>query len=238
MKIMEICAGQRPRERMMSEGPSVLSDGELLAVLLRCGGRDCNALELAQRLLSAAGGNLSALFSMSSSQMCSIPGIGLAKASLVCAAFELGRRFVAEESGVKHTPVLGSRMVCDLMLPFLKALDREQCWALFLNSSNFVVGRECICQGSLNSTPVDIRRIVKLALDRNAASVILVHNHPSGNPEPSDADQRSTSRLRAALSNFGMLLLDHVIIGDRSFFSFADDELTDLCFCASDGRLG
>ena len=233
---MEICAGERPRERMMSGGPSGLSDSELLAILLRCGSRDCNALELAHRLLSASGGKLSSLFAMTPSRMCSIPGIGPAKSSLIYAAFELGRRFVAEDSGVKHSPVLGSGMVCDLMLPFLKALDREQCWALFLNSSNFVVGRECICQGSLDSTPVDIRRIVKTALDRNAASVILVHNHPSGNPSPSEADQRSTARLRAALSNFGMLLLDHVIIGDRSFFSFADNELTDLCACGSGDR--
>lgn len=225
MKIKDLSADERPREKMLARGAGSLSDGELLAVLLRSGNRDESALDLARRLLSLSGGRLGTLFNLSQDKLCSLPGIGPCKAGSILAAFELGRRFLQEESSVVKTPLLTARQIYDRMIPQLKGLPHEECWILFLNEHNYLLDRIRVSSGGGSSTVIDIRQIIRIALDKGAASLILVHNHPTGNPTPSQADIRNTDDLRRGVGAVGLVLLDHVVVSDDSFFSFADDRM-------------
>ena len=184
MTIKELRADERPREKMLARGAGSLSDGELLAVLLRSGNRECSALDLARQLLDLADGRLSALFNLPPDRMLALGGIGPGKAASVLAAFELGRRFLQEASSVVKSPVLTARRVHELMLPRLKGLQHEECWVLFLNDHQYLVGKVRVTSGGGNSTTIDIRQIIRMALDKAASALILVHNHPSGNPTP------------------------------------------------------
>ena len=238
MLIKEIVVADRPREKLLSKGVEALGDGELLAVLLRCGNAGEGAQELAQRLLRSSGG-LVALSALSARELCGLPGLGPAKAATLLAAFELGRRFLSEgvvtsqpsslsdlsQAFSSHRPILTPRMAYDLMLPLLKGRRNEECWVLFLNVSNYPVGRERVSTGGWNSTTIDVREIVRLALGYRAAGIILVHNHPGGNPRPSQADIRYTEILRKSLSVFDISLQDHVVISDARFFSFSEDRM-------------
>ena len=225
MKISEMCEAERPREKMLSRGAASLSTGELLAVLLRSGTAGRSALELAQTLLKAADGSIVTLSEMSRREICSIPGIKAGKATSVIAALELGRRFLEEKSTVVKKPVVHSRMIFEMMLPRLKGIRHEECWVLLLNNANYVLAREKTAVGGGNSTTIDIPRILRLALDNNASGLILVHNHPSGSPRPSNADILYTENLKKAATPFGISLLDHVVVCDDCFYSFADDML-------------
>ena len=225
MKISEMCEAERPREKMLSRGAASLSTGELLAVLLRSGTAGRSALELAQMLLKAADGSIVTLSEMSRREICSIPGIKAGKATSVIAALELGRRFLEEKSTVVKKPVVHSRMIFEMMLPRLKGIRHEECWVLLLNNANYVLAREKTAVGGGNSTTIDIPRILRLALDNNASGLILVHNHPSGSPRPSNADILYTENLKKAATPFGISLLDHVVVCDDCFYSFADDML-------------
>ena len=225
MGIKDLRADERPREKLLARGAGSLSDGELLAVLLRSGNRDSSVLDLARELLDLADGRLSALFNLSQDRMLSLSGIGPGKASSVLAAFELGRRFLQEDSAVVKSPVLTARRVHDLMIPRMKGLQHEECWVLFLNDHQYLVGKLLISSGGGNSTTMDIRQIIRAALDKGASALILVHNHPSGNPTPGQADIRRTEELKKGLSAVGLTLLDHVVIADDSCYSFADDRM-------------
>lgn len=224
MKMMDMSAGERPRERMLAQGAGVLSDGELLAVILRGGTASESALDIARRMLGEAGGRLSALSAMSFDRMMRIPGIGRCKAASVAAAFELGRRFVREETLRPELPVTGPAAVYDMMLPDMKGLDHEECWALFLDRSNRVLSRERLTSGGTASTVIDVRNIVQRALHKGAEGIILVHNHPGGSPTPSPEDIKNTASLRKAASACQLALVDHVIFCDSSWFSFSEDK--------------
>ncbi len=208
---------------MMLRGASGLSDGELLAVLLRNGRRGESALELSRRLLNLTDGHLSELFNLPPERLRSIPGIGFAKAASILAAFELGKRFLSEESCIVKKPVVTARMVFDIMIPTLKGLRHEECWILLLNDSSYLTARMKLTSGGGRSTVIDVRQVVRLALDRNASGIILVHNHPSGNPHPSNADISQTDALHKAAGACAIDLLDHVVICDDGFFSFSED---------------
>ncbi len=225
MGIKDLRAEERPREKMLARGAGSLSDGELLAVLLHSGGRDGSALDLARRLLDLADGRLSVLFHLPLERMLALPGIGPGKAASVLAAFELGRRFLQEQSSVVKRPILTARQVHEQMLPRLKGLSHEECWVLFLNDHQYLVGLARVSSGGSNSTTFDIRQIIRTALDKNASALILVHNHPSGNPTPGPADIRRTEELRQGVSAVGLKLLDHVVVADDCCFSFADDRM-------------
>lgn len=225
MKIKDLSAEERPREKLLSKGPSALADSELLAILLRNGLPGRSVTELSSRLMAMGGGTLAGLFSMGIDRMCSMPGIGPCKAAEVQAALELGRRFLAEESNVVRTPIVGPRMIYDRMIPLLKSLDHEECWVVLLNNSNYIIDKRKLSVGGGDSTSIDVRRIVRLALDRNATGLVLVHNHPSGNPRPSGADSKYTAKLHEAAGSLGIALLDHVIVSDGAFYSFADDRV-------------
>lgn len=225
MKIKEICKSERPREKMMQLGPAGMSNGELLAILLRNGTREESALDLARTVLNLADGRLCGLFNMSAEQLASVKGVGPCKAAEVMAAFELGKRFLEESAGVTERPVVSARMVYDLVAPRLKGIAHEECRVLFLNGANRLLCQECVCVGNSGETAIDVPRILRRALDTKATGTILVHNHPSGNPRPSGADVEMTKMLKTALNAVNLSLLDHVIVSDSRFFSFADDRL-------------
>lgn len=225
MKLKDLCESERPREKLLSKGVSALSDGELLAVLLRNGTGDENVMELSQRLLGHGGGRLDALFSMTADELCSLQGIGPAKAASVLAASELGRRFMLERAESPRLPVVSARTVYDMMIPRLKGLDHEECWMMFLDASCHVCGTVRMTAGGFASTVLDVRQIVREAVRRDAVSVVLVHNHPSGDTRPSTADCAMTEKVRDGLKAVDIRLVDHVIVADHCFFSFAENRV-------------
>lgn len=225
MKMKEICAAERPRERMLAKGAAALSEADLVAVLLRSGTREVGVVDLANRLLALAEGSLVRLFSMSLQDMQKLSGIGPEKACSVMAACELGRRFLEEEARVSKTPLTTARRVYEIMIPSMKGMRHEEFWVLFLNKNNRLAGKERLSSGGMDSTVIDTRMVMNACMQKGACSIILVHNHPSGDPKPSHADISKTEALRKACSAFGVGLLDHVIVCDDCFWSFADDRL-------------
>lgn len=223
MKIKEMTEKERPRERLVERGAEDLSNGELLAILLRTGIKGASALELAQNLLAEADGSLVKMSQMPLERIRGIYGLGGMKVVPIVAALELGRRFFEEGMQVDKLAIVSPSQIFKLMRPALKGLQSEECWAVFLNSAHYVIAKEKMTSGGLNSTIVDIKTIAAEALARKAVSVILVHNHPSGNPRPGTEDIRQTELLRQALVSLSISLMDHVVICDDSYYSFADE---------------
>lgn len=225
MKMNEFPSAERPRERLLEKGPAALSDSELLAVLLRTGTTQKNVLDLARDLMLESGGSLSVLSDMSTERLTRIPGIGKDKAATVSAAFELGRRFISQQDNFDHTSITEPGMIYGLMRPQMKGLTHEECWAIYLNRANYVIGRERVSSGGLTSTTMDIKAIVKKAMEKNATGVVIAHNHPSGNPHPGNADVQQTKVLRKALNSMDISLVDHIVVCDNSFFSFNTEKV-------------
>jgi len=205
----------RPRERLLEAGPSVLSDGELLGVLLGIGSREKTAVELAQTVISEAGG-LHGLYEVSVHELVEIKGVGEAKACIILAAVELGRRIGQVRNPGR--PVVSSPADVDRLLRGRIAnLDRENFVVVLLNTKNEVIETPLVSVGTLSASLVHPREVCKPAIRASAASVILAHNHPSGNVEPSQEDREVTKRLARAAKLLGIELLDHVIVGDGCF---------------------
>ena len=223
MKIKEMTETERPRERLVEKGAADLSNGELLAILLRTGIKGASALELAQNLLAEADGSLVKMSQMPLERIRGIYGLGGMKAVPIVAALELGRRYFDEGMQVDKLAIVSPSQIFQLMKPALKGLQKEECWAVFLNSAHYVIAKEKMTAGGLNSTIVDIKTIAAEALARKAVAVILVHNHPSGNPRPGAEDIRQTELLRQALTSLSISLMDHVVVCDDCYYSFADD---------------
>lgn len=215
---------ERPREKVMANGVQYLSDVELLAILLGSGTRQKTAVELARQILKDAGNNLQLLGRMGIEELIRIKGVGPAKAVNILAALELGRRRSGMQPPEK-TAVKSSETVYRLFYPLMGDLEHEEFWLLMLNRANRVLGRYKVSQGGLSGTVIDTRIILKKALDNLASSIIVCHNHPSGNKHPSDADVKITEKLKKAAEILEIKLLDHVIIADKSYFSFADEGL-------------
>jgi len=220
MKISELCEAERPREKMLSQGAGKLGNAELLAVLVRTGTTQCSALDLAQKLLSLSGGSLSRLFSFSAAQMETVSGIKSGKSAAILAAAELGKRYLSEAAMVERTPIVTSRQAFDIMYPLMKGLTHEECWIVLLNNHNYVIDKVMLSLGGDQATTMDVRKAVRTALEKGASSLILVHNHPSGNPNPSNADIAQTASLRAAARTCEIDLIDHIVISDGCYFSF------------------
>ncbi len=215
---------ERPREKVMANGVQYLSDSELLAILIGSGTRHITAVELARQILKGAGNSLHLLGRQGIGELVRIKGVGPAKAITILAALELGRR----RAGMQHsekTPVKSSETVYKLFHPLMGDLEHEEFWLLMLNRANRVLGKYKVSQGGLSGTVIDTRIILKKALDNLASSIIVCHNHPSGNKQPSDADLKITEKLKKAAEILEIKLLDHVIIADKSYFSFADEGL-------------
>lgn len=224
MKMKELSAGERPREKMLERGAAALSDGELIAVLFRGGSRDGNALDLARKIMELGEGNLGAVSRLTCDRLTGVPGIGLCKAASLIAAFELGRRFMMDNSECGRKSITTASMVFELMKPHYKGLGHEECWVLFLNGHNKLISKMRMSVGGGDMTTIDVRQIVKTGIEKGAAGIILTHNHPGGNPRPSNADIEQTESLHLAASACSMSLVDHVIICDDRYFSFSEDD--------------
>ena len=218
---------ERPREKLMLRGAAALTDTELLAILLGSGTRRQTAVDLARDLLSLGEGRLDALSRLESRQLTATPGIGLAKATSILATFELARRLAAELPADELT-IRTSETVARMMAPHLRNLSHEECWILFLNRGRKLIGKEKVSLGGTVSTVIDIKIIVKKAVDRLASGLILIHNHPSGNPQPGEQDRRQTAALKQAAAVFDIEFVDHVIIGKNKYYSFSDECVSTL----------
>lgn len=214
---------ERPRERMMQYGAQALSNAELLAILLRTGTYQESAVSLAQRVLSQAGG-LRNLVDISLQQLTGIKGIGSAKGLQIQAGIELGRR-LARSSMQETVTVRSPQDVANLLMEELRYLNKEHFVCLFLNTKNHVIGQETLSMGSLNASIVHPREVFRAAIKRSSASIVCVHNHPSGDPTPSSEDIQMTQRLVEAGDIVGIEVLDHIVIGDRKFVSLKEQGL-------------
>lgn len=212
----------RPREKFLLKGKAALSDAELLAILLGSGSRNESAVQLAQRILSQSQQNLNELGKRTVVQLMEFKGIGEAKAITIVAALELGRRRRQEEVQERFK-ISSSKSVFEIMQPLIGELPHEEFWVLFLNNSNKILHKELMSKGGMTGTIVDIRLIFKSALEYKATSLILTHNHPSGKLQASDADKEITQRLKVAGQQLDILVLDHVIITETGYLSFADE---------------
>ena len=212
----------RPREKMLLKGKSALSDSELLAILISSGSRNESAVQLCQRILASVNHNLNQLGKLSIVQLTEFKGIGEAKAIAIVAALELGRRRRSEEAA-EFQKITSSKAVFEIMQPLIGELHHEEFWVLYLNNSNKVLHKAQLSKGGMTGTIVDTRIIFKTALEYNATSLILAHNHPSGKLLASDADKEITKKLKMAGQQMDILVLDHVIITENGFYSFNDE---------------
>ncbi len=214
----------RPREKMMLKGKNALSNAELIALLIGSGNSDESAVQLAQRMLDRVDNNLIELSKMSIEELSRFRGMGKAKAISIIAAIELGKRRMAEKV-IRQAKVTSSRDVYDLLLPELTDNYYEFFYVLLLDRANKVIRKLNISSGGVAGTVVDPKKIFKLALDHNASSIILAHNHPSNNLKPSDNDVKLTKKLQVAGKALDIPVLDHVIVGNDNYYSFADEGL-------------
>ena len=214
----------KPREKLMLKGKTALSDAELIAILIGSGNRNESAVDLSKRILASVDNNLNALGKLSIQQLMNFKGIGEAKAISIIAAMELGRRRRVEEA-VELYKITSSRMIFELMQPIIGELPHEEFWVLYLNNANKVLSKSQQGKGGITGTVADIRLIFKFAFELGATALILCHNHPSGNLKPSEADKKLTDKLKAAGQTLDIPVLDHVIITENSYFSFADEDI-------------
>jgi DNA repair protein RadC len=212
----------KPREKLMLKGKSVLSDAELIAILIGSGSRNESAVELSKRILAAVDNNLNALGKLSVKQLMEFKGIGEAKAISIVAALELGRRRRSEEV-VELKKITSSQSVFEIMQPIIGELSHEEFWIIYLNNSNKVICKSQLSKGGITGTVVDVRLVFKTAVEQNATAIILCHNHPSGTLIASDADKQITKKLKTAGESLDIKTLDHIIITERAYFSFADE---------------
>jgi DNA repair protein RadC len=211
----------RPREKMILKGRSVLSDAELLAIILGSGSRDKSALELAQELLGHADNDLTRFSKYNLKEMCKFKGVGPAKAVAVVAALELGRRRRDSEP-VKIQKITSSQMVYEHIRPYLQDLQHEEFFVLLLNRANEILKTERISVGGMSGTVADGKLIFRSAIEQSAHGLILIHNHPSGQLQPSDNDKSLTRKMVEFGKYIDLPVLDHVIYTDRGYYSFAD----------------
>lgn len=212
----------QPREKLMLKGKAALSDAELIAILIGSGSRNESAVELSKRILASTDNNLNALGKLSLQQLMNFKGIGEAKAVTIAAAMELGRRR-RDEEGVELKKITSSKAVFEIMQPIIGELPHEEFWIIYLNNSNKVIYKSQLSKGGLTGTVVDVRIVFKTALEHNAVAIILVHNHPSGVLQASEPDKQVTRQLKQAGHTMNINVLDHVIVTEKGYLSFADE---------------
>tara|TARA_R110002012_G_scaffold161929_1_gene324182 strand:+ start:1693 stop:2394 length:702 start_codon:yes stop_codon:yes gene_type:complete len=212
----------RPREKLLHKGKLSLSDAELIAILIGSGSRNESAVQLSKRILASTGNQLSELGKLSVKKLCEFKGIGPAKAISIVAAMELGRRRRTEEA-LEKKKITSSASVFELMQPIIGELYHEEFWIIYLNNSNKVIEQLQLSKGGITGTLVDVRLTLRKALEVGATSIILAHNHPSGTLKPSEADKQLTQKLKTAAQSLDIKVLDHLIVTEKSYFSFADE---------------
>lgn len=212
----------KPREKLMLKGKQALSDAELIAILIGSGSRNESAVQLSKRILSSVDNNLNALGKLSLQQLMNFKGIGEAKAISIQAAMELGRRRRTEEAQ-ELKKITSSKSIFEIMQPIIGELGHEEFWIIYLNNSNKVLSKSQLSKGGITGTLVDVRLVFKAALEMGAISIILSHNHPSGTLQPSEADKQITRKLKLAGESLDIRILDHLIITENHYYSFADE---------------
>jgi len=214
----------RPREKMLLKGKTALSDAELIAILIGSGSRNESAVALSKRILASINNNLNSLGKLTVSDLIKFKGIGEAKAISIITALELGRRRRLEEA-LELPKITSSKAVFNLMQPLVGELQHEEFWVVYLNNSNKILFKEQLSKGGLTGTLVDVRLVFKKAVELYATAVILCHNHPSGKLQASNADKLITSKLKQAGETLDIKVLDHLIITENAYFSFADENI-------------
>ena len=214
----------RPREKLLIKGKGALSDAELIAILIASGNRDESAVELSKRILQSLGNNLNRLAKLSVNDLIKFKGIGEAKAISIIASLELGRRRRTADV-LEKAKIGGSKDAFQILQLKLEDLPHEEFWVMLLNRANKVIDTKLVGRGGVSSTVVDSKVIFSFALESLASGIILAHNHPSGNLKPSNSDIRLTKKLVDAGKIMEVPVLDHIIVGDNDYFSFADEGL-------------
>jgi DNA repair protein RadC len=222
LKILNWAEEDRPREKLLLKGRSALSDAELIGILIGSGTISMSAVELAKHILIGSGNDLNELAKLNVKELQKFKGIGEAKAISIISALELGRRR-KESDPVKKAKISSSEDIYNLMKPNLLDLMHEEFWIILLNRANHVLKKVQISSGGVSGTVADPKIIFKTALENLASAVILVHNHPSGNLKPSEADDSLTKKLKYAGALLDIPILDHIIFTNSNYFSFADE---------------
>lgn len=212
----------RPREKLLAKGKQVLSDAELIAILIGSGNRKESAVGLSKRILQSVDGNINELAKLSVEKLITFNGIGEAKAVSIITGLELGKRRQLE-SILEKPKISSSKEVFNLMQPIIGDLEHEEFWVLFMNNSNKVLAKTQISKGGLTATVVDVRLLFKKAIELVSVGMIVCHNHPSGKLLPSNADKQITQKIKEAGVTLDIKLLDHLIITQKAYFSFADE---------------
>lgn len=212
----------RPREKLLSKGKFSLTNAELIAILIGSGTASLSAVELSRQILNSVENNLIELSKLSVKDLQKFKGIGEAKAISIVAALELGKRRRSEE-GIQRKQITNSHEVFEYLQITLSDTPYEAFWIVLLNRANHIMRTIKISDGGMTGTVADPKRIYKMALENNASSMILCHNHPSGNVRPSDADRKLTQKLKKAGEMLDIIVTDHIIIGDNKYFSFRDE---------------
>ncbi len=213
----------KPREKLVNKGRSVLSDAELIAILIGSGSRSESAVELSKSILSSVDNNLNELGRLSIKQLMQFKGIGEAKAVTIAAALEIGRRRRGEEAQ-KIDKINSSKDAYEILQPIMGELEHEEFWILYLNNSNKVLFKSQLSKGGITGTLVDVRLIMKQTLELGAVGIILAHNHPSGTLRPSAADKQITEKIKRASESLDIKVLDHLIVTQKNYYSFADNQ--------------
>ena len=224
MSIKFLSEDDRPREKFLLKGKSALSDSELLAIILGSGNTQESAVDLSRRILKRVDNNWQKLSLLSIKDLMKFKGIGEAKAISVAAALEIGRRKASQEIPEKIS-IKSSAEAFAVFFPHLSDLRTEEFWVIFLNQKNQIIYKSQISKGGITGTIVDVRVLFKMALEHYATSIIVAHNHPTGNLKPSDADLKITRNIKNAGEILDIKLTDHLIIGENAFFSFQDEGL-------------
>ncbi len=222
LSIRDWAVDDRPREKLMTQGPGALSDAELLAILIRSGSTKESALDLCKRILADAGNDLHKLAGLGADELTRYTGIGEAKALSIIAALELGRRRRSAEV-TERPSITTSAGAYDLMRGKLADLPHEEFWLLLLDRGNRLISISPVSKGGLHGTVADPKVIFKLALDKRASSVILCHNHPSGQLRPSEEDIKLTRKLIDGARLLDIVVQDHLIVAHTGYYSFADN---------------
>jgi len=224
LTVKELPLDDRPREKLLLRGAQSLSDAELVAILLRTGKKGKSVIEIARELIISEG-NLAMIATKSVDSLQKISGIGKDKAATIAAAFELSRRVLSQPKWFSNKKITSPQDIAEIFIPILRDDNKEKFIVVCLNSANKIIKHETISIGNLNSSVVHPREIFKVAIDNSSASIILIHNHPSGNPEPSNEDIRITKKIVETGKIMDIPVFDHLIIAGETYTSFVEKRL-------------
>lgn len=225
LPISQWAEDDRPREKLLLKGKGQLSKAELIAILIGSGNREESAVELSKRILNSVDNNLAELSKLSVKELCKFNGIGTAKAISIVAALEIGRRRRADDIIHKKKKITSSKDAYNMLYADLSEKPYEEFWILLLDTANQLITKINISEGGISGTIADPKKIFKLALEHNCSSIILAHNHPSNNLDPSNHDIKLTKTISKAGRTLEIGVIDHIIVGSDNYFSFADESM-------------